>query len=102
MSPASAVADQTVAMTPEVFRPHVGTQFAIAVDSGEPIVLTLDAVEPRGTPHELRAEPFALVFSGPMDRMAPQATLALAHEELGDLELFLVPTGPGAYEAVFN
>jgi hypothetical protein len=88
--------------TADTFRPHVGTGFAIEVDGGEPLVITLDDVDVhpgRGGP---RAEPFTLLFSGPPERMAPQATLRLAHDVLGRLDIFLVPLGPGRYEAVFS
>lgn len=88
--------------TPDTFRPHVGTPFSIDVEGGEPLVLTLEDVRLHGAGHELRAEPFTLVFSGPADRMAPQATLTLTHEALGPVEVFLVPVDPGRYEAVFN
>ena len=87
---------------PDAFRPHVGTPFSIEVEGGEPLVLTLDAVETGGAGHEYRAEPFTLVFTGPADRMAPQGLFALQHEALGTVELFLVPVQPGRYEAVFN
>lgn len=89
-------------MTPDLFRPHVGSRFAIAVEGGDPVVLTLEDVELTGPGHEFRAEPFTLSFSGPADRMAPQGTLALEHDALGRIELFLVPIGPGRYESVFN
>lgn len=87
--------------TPDTFRPHVGTSFAIEVQGGEPLVLTLEDVQV-GTGHELRAEPFTLVFSGPPERTAPQGTFHLEHDELGPLDVFLVPVEPGRYEAVFN
>ena len=89
-------------VTPDTFRPHVGTAFAIEVEGGEPLVLTLEAVQVHPGGHEQRAEPFTLLFSGPADRMAPQATLRLAHDHLGTLDIFLVPVEPGRYEAVFN
>lgn len=89
-------------ITPDLFRPHVGTTFRVAVEGGEPLLLTLDEVRPHGVGHDLRAEPFTLVFSGPHDRLAPQATLTLHHDELGSFALFLVPVEVGVYEAVFN
>lgn len=89
-------------LTPDTFSPLVGTTFTVHVEGGEPLVLTLDEVQPHGAGHELRAEPFSLVFSGPADRPAPQATLAMRHDELGELVVFIVPIGEGRYEAVFN
>jgi hypothetical protein len=89
-------------VTPDTFRPHVGTQFSIDVEGDEPLVLTLHEVRAHQRGHELRAEPFTLVFNGPSDRLAPQATLTLHHHSLGELTLFLVPVDVGQYEAVFN
>ena len=48
-----------------------------------------------------------LVFSGPATPVLAQATYALAHDELGPMDLFLVPIGHDVegnvqYEAVFN
>ncbi|WP_278259427.1 hypothetical protein [Nocardioides convexus] len=42
---------------------------------------------------------FALVFAGP-DGL-PQGTWQVRHDALGDTALFLVPVGPGRYEAAF-
>ncbi|HVF75250.1 MAG TPA: hypothetical protein VM938_09385 [Acidimicrobiales bacterium] len=88
--------------TPDTFRPHVGTPFSIEVEGGDPLVLTLEEVQAHAGGHEQRAEPFTLVFSGPADRQAPQATLRLTHQAIGAFDLFIVPTGVGRYEAVFN
>ena len=56
-------------------------------------------------PHAPRSEPFTLTFVG--DPGLEQRTYALSHADLGILELFLVPIGPGPdgrfrYEAPFN
>lgn len=89
-------------LTPDTFRPHVGTTFTVEVEGGEPVVLTLEEVELRGEGHEQRTQPFSLLFSGPTDRTVAQATVRLAHPGLGDLDIFLVPIEPGRYEALFN
>ena len=48
---------------------------------------------------------FSLVFRAPATQVWPQGTYGLSHEELGELELFLVPIGSDAegvrYEAAF-
>lgn len=89
--------------TADTFRPHVGTMFAIEVERGEPLMITLDDVEVhQGGGLGQRADPFTLLFSGPTERNAPQATLRLSHDVLGQLDIFLVPLGPGRYEAVFS
>ena len=50
-------------------------------------------------------QPFSLIFVGPASPILPQATYRLEHDEMGALELFLVPVGcdeVGAqYQAVF-
>lgn len=89
-------------LTPDTFRPHIGTEFVVDVEGGDPLVLTLEAVETLGRGHELRAEPFSLAFAGPPDRMAPQGTFTLRHAALGELEIFVVPVEPGRYQALFN
>jgi hypothetical protein len=44
--------------------------------------------------------PFSLVFAG--EPGLPQRIHRLEHETLGPLDIFLVPVGPGRYEAVFT
>ncbi len=58
--------------------------------------------------HALRPQaPFALVLRAPLGAAAiGQGMVRLAHPELGELELFLVPIGPDSvgmrYEITFN
>jgi hypothetical protein len=53
-----------------------------------------------------RDRPFSLVFSAPPSPALRQGIHRLEHPDLGILEVFLVPIGPGRdglrYEAVFN
>jgi hypothetical protein len=44
--------------------------------------------------------PFALVFSG--EPGLRQGIHRVEHDALGPLDIFLVPVGPGRYEAVFT
>jgi hypothetical protein len=90
------------------FEPHLATDFRLDPGSGPPIEVRLTEVRAlglqRGAP---RVEPFVLVFSGPATPVLAQATYALAHDELGPMDLFLVPIGHDVdgnvqYEAVFN
>ena len=50
--------------------------------------------------------PFSLIFRGPMTTILPQQTYSMHNERMGDLEIFLVPIGPGGngmdYEAIFT
>ena len=51
-------------------------------------------------------EPFNLLFRGPLEPFLEQQMVVLQHDELGQLELFLVPVGQDDqgyyYEAVFG
>lgn len=97
--------------TPASFTPHVGTVFSITFTDGT-LELTLGVVEPNGArvprpdAPDLRAEPFSLLFLGPLQPVLPQRTWDLIHPVLGPLRVFLVPLGPKdgrmRYEAVFN
>lgn len=50
--------------------------------------------------------PFALEFRGPLDPIWRQSIYKLHNQQLGTLDIFLVPVGPDEqgmiYEAVFN
>jgi hypothetical protein len=50
--------------------------------------------------------PCSIVLHGPLDHALPQQIWPLDHDELGRLDIFLVPLGPDGdamrYEAVFN
>jgi hypothetical protein len=63
----------------------------------------VEATEPKTTPGQ---EVFSLFFLGPKDTTLPQRIYQLAHEQLGEGALFLVPierTEKGVkYEACFN
>lgn len=90
------------------FEPYLATDFRLDPGSGPTIEVRLTDVRRLGLqPGAPRIEPFVLVFSGPATPVLPQATYALEHDEVGPMELFLVPTGQDAdghvwYEAVFN
>ncbi len=85
------------------FEPHQQTMF-----DWEGVPLSLVQVERLAPqPHAPRTDPFALIFTGPTSRVLDQRTYLLSHPSLGELEIFLVPIGPGRegpvrYQAVFN
>jgi hypothetical protein len=76
------------------FAPHQGSRFALGGAQ-----LELAEVKSLGAGTGAR-EPFSLLFLGPPE--LPQRIHRLEHAELGVLELFLVPIGPGRYEAIFT
>jgi hypothetical protein len=98
-------------LTAETFTPRVGETFRITFPDG---VLELTLVEVTPAAEEparaaldagLRA-PFSIVFRGPSEPILPQQMYPLEHEELGELEIFIVPIGRDEqgvqYEAVFG
>ena len=83
------------------FLPLRGDRFVIAPDDAEPFDAELVEVteisrEPGG-----RA-PFSLVFQGGPSPPLPQRIYRVNHEQLGTLEIFLVPIAADRYEAVFT
>jgi len=102
------------------FRPHQGTRFRLTSEprpGGLPAIIETElvGVTEHGTsaPGSFRA-PFSVLFHGPLQPVLPQGSYRVEHEQLGTLELFLVPVGPDEpsmpgqvpaamrYEAVFG
>jgi hypothetical protein len=94
-------------VTHETFAGREGETFAVRFADGS-IELTLRqvTVSPDHWGRTDRREPFSLELEGSGEHMLPQGIWPLDHEELGRLELFVVPLGPedGAmrYEVVFT
>ena len=97
-------------LTMNDFEPHVNSTFAVHYGGEEPLELTLVSVTPLGEPPDPgqdRRQSFSLLFTNLMtDKYLVQQIYEVVHSELGTLQLFLVPMGPGkggmAYEAVFS
>ncbi len=81
--------------------------FAVLI-ANETINLMLIEAKTLGTARSEGAarDPFSLIFRGPPTPVLPQAICQLEHEDLGVLEIFLVPVGPDSegmrYEAIFT
>jgi len=97
-------------LTHDQFAGRLGERFAVTAGDGPPVpielVETTEGSEPGGRgPEGQERWQFSLVFRGPATPVMPQGIYPLAHPELDDLELFLVPIGPDAegmrYEAAF-
>ena len=94
----------------EDFEAAKGTTFRLVHPEADPRELVLAEVEslsPDTAPPEGRRAPFSLIFREPdATTYFHQATVRLEHEDLGLLDLFLVPIGPDAggmkYQAVFT
>lgn len=90
------------------FQPYLNQIFFIRLDSEQRYELELVALEDQGEPPMagLR-KPFSLTFRNPEKKAyLPQRIYRLEHEQLGSLDLFIVPLGPDAdgmrYEVIFN
>ena len=91
-------------LTIDSFSGRVGERFGLD-DDGASHDLELVECERLGQA-ALDRVPFSIVFLGPRDPVLPQRIYSLAHDELGELEVFLVPIAQGAdgtrYEAIFT
>lgn len=101
--------------TSQTFSPYVGETFHLILDGAPPVEMELVSVTEanfpapaRGTVDPLRRMSFSLLF---LDRdhpnsYLPQGIYHIEHEQLGAMDLFLVPLGPVAegmrYEVIFN
>jgi hypothetical protein len=99
-------AEQTVQSYPSkaAFQASVNSMFCVGAQSGE--VVELELIEVRDGPPSQRFEQFALTFLAPPNVAPQQVLLRLEHDELGTMDLLLVPVGRdenGIYfEAVFS
>jgi hypothetical protein len=88
------------ALTTADFEPLLNDRFTISADGqafdAELVELIEIPREPGG-----RA-PFSLVFAGGPSPPLPQRIYRVEHEDLGVLEIFLVPIADARYEAVFT
>jgi hypothetical protein len=84
--------------TVDTFRPRLHERFVLA----DELDVELAEVTELGSASPNRRQPFSLVFARPENPYVPQGIYKLENPELGAFELFLVPVGPGRYEAVFT
>jgi hypothetical protein len=95
-------------LTLDSFTAHVDSAFRVAPPDGPAFNLTLEearSLASAGTRAEgdrRKREPFRLLFRGPALPLLPQRIYPLEHSAIGQLEIFLVPIGPGQYEAIFT
>ena len=87
-----------------MFAESVNTKFRVQQESKDTVELDLVQVSVGiATP---RNEQFALLFHGPQNPFLPQSIYHVEHDQLGELDIFLVPVGRDQngfqYEAVFN
>ncbi|HXO10497.1 MAG TPA: hypothetical protein VN880_20805 [Solirubrobacteraceae bacterium] len=91
------------ALTAEDFRTHTGTAFRLADESVECELIEVTGQQASARPGSRAA--FSVVLRGPRQPVLEQRIRRLEHDEMGVLEMFLVPIGPDdagmLYEAVF-
>jgi len=96
-------------VTADDFERYVGSDFAFRVELPEDVqapALKLVSVRRVGTAVDGRRQPFSLLFEEDREVPLPQSIYPLAHDGLGDIDIFIVPLSQrGArctYEAVFT
>jgi hypothetical protein len=89
------------ALTAADFAPLLHERFRIAHDVPASFDVELIEVTALGG-GESSGRPFSLVFRGGPSPPLPQRIYRLEHEELGAIEIFLVPIASDRYEAVFT
>lgn len=88
------------------FLAHVGESFVVY--AAEHVSFATDLIDVAGSGlTESAGRPFALTFVGGPNPPVPQAIYRMSNAGMGELELFLVPIGPGddgrhQYEANFS
>jgi hypothetical protein len=92
-------------LTAADFSRHRGDRFLIAAPAEPAFEVELVEVSESEAPGPARQQ-FSLVFRGGPDEPLPQRIYRVEHDELGALEIFLVPIGPDEagqrYEAIFT
>ena len=95
-------------LTEEDFRRHLNTHFNVRVSGDETLPLELEEVQSFPALVHARGdmERYSLFFRGPANALLQQQIYRLEHEEMGALDIFLVPVEQDAkgfrYEAFFS
>jgi hypothetical protein len=97
-------------LSKESFAELLNTKFRVLLESEDAPEVELELAEvaefPTLTHSRSDVERFSLYFYGPGDFFLPQSTYRLAHERLGEQDIFLVPVAQEPrgyrYEAVFS
>lgn len=90
-------------MNLEEFAPHAGANFALSEDEGDSTIASLVLLKAERLPGAGESgKPFSLLFEGSPEAPLDQNTYWLRRDGERSMAIFLVPVGPGRYEAVFN
>lgn len=89
----------------QTFAPHLKTPFIVRDGDAFVRLELIEATEVRDNP---RMEQFSIIFRGPQVPQLTQRIHLLEHDQLGKIEMFLVPIGSMfdaeglCYQSVFN
>ena len=94
-------------LTADDFSPLLNEEFQISLEGNITLLVQLiDVTINRQKEERNWRQSFSLVFRGPRDIELSQGTYPVTHDQLGKLQIFLVPIGPDekgmCLEAVFN
>lgn len=92
--------------TRDTFASCSAKTYRVELEEGHTVELELIEAADVGSRRKSGRQPFSVLFKGPPEPLLPQRTYRLRNDELGELELFLVPVGADAeavdYEAIFT
>ena len=94
-------------LTEQIARKQLNTKFSIPLEERRvDLELTEVMGAENGMPELEGTERFSLYFLGPGDFYLPQRIYRMEHDELGELDMFIVPVSKDKtgyrYEAVFS
>ncbi len=90
-----------------IFEPCLNDVFRVETSEGV-VEIELSEVElnPAGSSDDSVRKPFTLIFRGPKTPLLAEAVQVLGHDDLGSVEIYLIPilsTGEQqSYQAIFN
>lgn len=88
----------------EVFTRQLNSKFEVQLDENRSV--KLDLIEISDLKLSPNQEEFAIVFRGPLDEFLDQGTRSFRHEQMGQVDIFIVPIQQDEngfyYEAIFN
>jgi len=95
------------ALTEKEFSQHVNTNFQLVNGDSKIELCLVEVRHYRPQEHEQPGmERFSAFFTGPGEQYLQQQVYHLSHEQMGEMDIFLVPVsgnqGGYRYEAVFN
>jgi Domain of unknown function (DUF6916) len=94
-------------LTENEFSKHLNSNFNVQFVDGELPLELVEVAAYRPQEHEEQGlERFSALFNGPGNALLPQGLYHLTHDQMGEVDLFLVPVSVDQrriqYEAVFN